>query len=183
MKSIFLLPIIFLFFGCATYTDTKFFDCAKTENYKKDSDKKELIYKVLKRAVVDEKDIPDYNLIKDKKKIYIENNYAASILDEEEMKILPLTSSEIPSEIKGISFCLKSKPELQAIADKTSPFLYLTFKEIKIDGDIAIIGISNSWQPITKSKVAYLSGGGYVLQFKKVNGVWEFDKVLKSWMS
>lgn len=175
--------IIVSCFSCASYTEAKFFDCTTAENYKRDTDKKELIYKILTHAVVEEKDIPDYNLIKDKQKIYIQNIYYGAFLGEEGKKTFPLSASEIPPEIDGVFFCLKSKAELQKIADKSSPFLYLSFAEIKIDGDIATIGISNSWQSTTNGNVSYLSGGGYVWQFKKINGEWEFDKILSNWMS
>lgn len=183
MKHIFTLFIIFSFLGCASYTDPKFFNCSSAENYKRDSDKKELIYKILKRAVVEEKDVPDSDLIKDKQKIYIENVYYGAFLGNEAKKTFPINSSEIPSEINGVSFCLKSKAEMQKIADKTSAFLYLNFAQIKIVGDIATIGISTNWQPTTNSKVVYLSGGGYVWQFKKINEKWEFDKILSQWVS
>jgi len=183
MKLLFTLFFISFFLGCGSYSDAKYFNCTKTENYTKDTDKKELIYKILKRAVVDKKDIPDYNLIKDKKKIYINNEYYGALQGEEAKKAMLLDISEIPPEIGEVSFCLKSKTELQTIANKTSDFLYLSFGELKIDGDIATIGIETGWQPKINSENVYLSGGGYVCQFIKVNGEWKFDKVLKNWMS
>ena len=72
---------------------------------------------------------------------------------------------------------------MQQIYDKNSAFLYLKFAQINIVGDIATIGISTTWQPTTNSKVVYLSGGGYMWQFKKINGKWEFDKILSQWVS
>tara|TARA_R100000306_G_C4345769_1_gene127575 strand:- start:24 stop:473 length:450 start_codon:yes stop_codon:yes gene_type:complete len=148
-----------------------------------DSDKKELIYKILKRAVVEEKDIPDYSLINDKKKIYIQDLWIESFWSEKPPKTFLVRSTEIPPQINGVSFCLKSKSEMQIIADNTSGFTYLTLGVIKIDNNSATIGIDHGFQTKTNSNKVILAGGGYVWQFKKVNGEWMFDKILSHFQS
>ena len=87
-----------------------------------DTDKKEIIYKILKRAVVEEKDVPDSDLIKDKQKIYIENVYYGAFLGNEAKKTFPINSSEIPSEINGVSFCLKFKSDCNKFTIKILHF-------------------------------------------------------------
>jgi len=83
--------------------------------------------------------------------------------------------NNVPTQIGKVRFCVKSLSEIQAIADKTNDFLYLTFGNIEITGNIAKIGISSGWviSKKNKGKFAMLSGGGYVWEFKKVKGIWE----------
>ena len=183
MKNLYIL-FIGICCGCASsYTDSKFFDCPSPENYKMDSDKKELIYKILNRAVVEEKDIPDYILIKDKKKIYINTIWYESFWSDKPPKTFPLNPTDVPSEIDGVSFCLKSLEELQAIANKTSDFTFLSFGKIEINGSTATIGIDHGWMGQTNDNKVHLSGGGFIWQFKKINGEWMFDKILRHYQS
>lgn len=184
MKNLLLIFSVLLMVGCASsYTDKTFFNCPETGTYHKNTDKKELIYQILKRAVVDEKDIPDYSLIKDKQKIYINNVYHNAPWGVEPKEIFSLDTSEIPPEIGGIVFCLKSREELQAIANKTSDFLFLSFQNIEVKDDTATIGIDNGWMGQYNDNKVHLSGGGYIWQFKKINGEWVFDKIISRFQS
>jgi hypothetical protein len=82
-------------------------------------------------------------------------------------------------------FSLKSKEELQKISDKTwEDFLHASFSLIKIEGNIATVKINNWWIVSEHNKkIVYLSGGGYTCTYKKVEGVWEFQKITSSWIS
>ncbi|HBY69540.1 MAG TPA: hypothetical protein DEG69_18410 [Flavobacteriaceae bacterium] len=187
--------IIFFFFivsivscGRPFYTNSNYFNCAKNNTYEANTDKKQLIYAILERAVVSKKDIPDYQLISNKNKIYINNvsytRFFGGMTKPNESQVFV---SEIPSTIGDVQFCLKSESELQAIANKTDDFLYLTLGSIKITDETAKIGLSNSWivKKRNKGKYVMMSGGGYILTFKKVNGEWVFDetKPVHSWIS
>jgi len=185
MRTIILLIISISLYNCGTasYTSSNHFDCKQSSDFKADTDRKQLIYMILNRAVVENKDIADYQLIKDKKKIYILDRYYSAFTGPTRPKSYLLDSNNIPNQIEDVKFCLKSKNELQKIADETIPFTYLTFANIKINENTATIGISNGWQAQTNGNIAYLSGGGYVWQFKKVEGTWEFDKILSNFQS
>lgn len=180
MKKMLLLILLISLTSCGTkfYTSSNYFDCRQSSDFKADTVKKQLIYKILNRAVVENKDIADYQLIKDKKKIYILENFYSAFSGATMPESCLLNPNDIPNQIQDVRFCLKSRNELQKIADKTTPFTYLTFANFKITENIATIGIANEWQAQTNGNVVYMSGGGYVWQFKKIKGSWEFDKIL-----
>jgi len=186
----FSLLIIILFIGCSRplYVKEKHFNCSK-KSYSMDTDRKQLIYKVLTRAVVIEKDIPDYRLLWKKDRIYIDNEYltgemdSLSTIDLQNQKAF-LQPDEVPNKIGNIRFCLKSKEELQKIADKTwEDFLHLSFDFIIINGNTASISINNTWLINKHSKKESLSGGGYICIYKKINGEWHFKKITSNWIS
>ena len=177
--------------GCSRplYIKDKHFNCLQKE-YNMDSDLKELIYKSLKRATVTNKDIPDYRLIWKKHRIYVLNEYQKDrtnfASNEDWNKSLSfLAPNEIPNQIENVSYCLKSKAELQRIADKTwEDFLYISFRLINIDGNRATIKIENTWNVSKHNKdTVFMSGGGYTCFYKKINGKWEFEKITGTWMS
>ncbi len=192
MKKIIFLFIIILL-GCSKtrplYIKDRHFDCTQTE-YIMDSDLKKLIYKSLQRATVIERDIPDYRLIWKKHRIFILNEYQTDktdfISEKDWNKSLSfLSPNDIPNRIQSISYCLKSKEELQKIADKTwEDFLHISFSLIKIEENYASIRINNTWI-INKhnKKTMHLSGGGYTCAYKKISGVWVFDKITSHWIS
>lgn len=186
MKKLKLLIILAVFSSCSpkAYTDRIFFDCRDRQGQSLNSDKSILIFQALHKSVVEDKDVADYKLIKDKRKIYVLNKWYSSFFGptKDEVKEYPLSADDVPSRISDVEFCLKSEQELQEIADKTSAFMYLSFGDIEITGDIAKVGIATGWKGKSDSKTVYLSGGGYVLQYKKINGDWVFEKVLRSWM-
>lgn len=191
MKKILFLIIIFIFTNCSRplYIKDRHFNCPKKE-YKIDSDLKELVYKSLKRAVVIQKDIPDYRLLWKKHKIYVADEYQTEDnhfqnRNNWEESLQYLTSNDIPYKIENVSFCLKSKKELQKIANRTwEDFLHISFSLIDIKEKNATIKINNTWIVSNKhSNKIYLSGGGYVAIYVKIDGKWEFKKIKSSWIS
>ncbi|MGF1636853.1 MAG: hypothetical protein ACFCUU_07250 [Cyclobacteriaceae bacterium] len=154
-----------------------------------DTDLKELVYKSLKRAVVVEKDIPDYRPIWKKHRIYVANEYQTDkskfvSQSDWDNSVSYLNPNEIPFKINDVNFCLKSEKELQQISDRTwEDFLHLSFSLIKIEGNKATIQIDNTWIVSKHSKKVYLGGGGYECVYKKTNGVWEFEKIISTWIS
>ena len=179
MKNITLLIVILLMCSCTKkiYRSNEYFDCSRTSDFKADTDKKQLIYAILNRALISEKDIPGYLLISDKNKVYINNTYYPELMGSSEMP-KSIDQKEIPLQINNVQLCIKSETELQKIADKTGDFLYLTLGNIEIDGETAKIGLSNNWvvSKKNKGKYALMSGGGYILTYKKVNGKWIYDE-------
>jgi phage pi2 protein 07 len=166
------------------YTDRQFFDCVGTSDFTVNSNKRQLIYWALQRAVVENGDIPDYHMIQNKQKIYVNKTLYADFFKDTVNAQLDV--GDIPAEIKGVQFCLKSKSELQDIANRASDFMYLSLGEIKIDTHYASIGITNDWMLSKMSMKAgeiSLAGGGYVLQYYKKNGRWVFDRITDRWIS
>ena len=169
--------------SCANkiYTSREYFDCDKKSDFKADTDKKQLIYEILKRAVVSTKDIPDYQLIS-----YINNVVYSKFFGGFDKPLeSSIERSEVPNKIGNVQFCVKSKSELQKIADRTDDFLYLTLGNIKIKEDTATIGLMTSWavSKENKNKRIMMSGGGYVWEFKKKDGTWKFVKAISHFQS
>ena len=176
--KIFILTI--LIGGCQNKQNEKQFDyhSISTIEFKADTNKKQLIYEILNQAFVKKKDIPDYDLITNKKKIFICNFYFPNFKKKNR---IPLNKSELPKKINDVEFIIKSEKEIQNIADKTNDFLYSTIKHLEIKGNKAKIGLSNFWvmSKKNKGKYAFMSGGMYVLNFTKINGRWVFDEKSK----
>jgi len=188
-KWIITILSITLIISCRPYyIKDKHFDCQVT-NYQTDTDIKELIYRSLKRAVVTEKDIPDYILFWKKHRIYVANLYQTELMEFNDSaqwlrKASYLFPDEVPPNIRNVQFCLKSKEELQKIANKTrEDFLHLSFSLIKIEDKKATVKIDNSWVTHKNSKIGYLSGGGYTAIYIKVDGSWRFNRITESWTS
>ncbi len=183
-KTILFLGVVMLSCSSFKYTRKAFFD-QKPHEYQMNSDVKTLIYLCLERAVVNEKDIPDYSLIADKTHIYVHNVFYlenGGFVTPEELNSSPVVIEEndIPAQISGVKFCLKSKPELQDIANQSrQDFMYINFNLIIIDNEKAFIQVSNKWMVNQNSNTSYLSGGAYSCLFKKINGRWVFDKIAK----
>lgn len=186
-KTLILLGLISIY-SCSpdTYTSSRYFNCPKNKEFNPGTDKQKLIVEILTRSVVDLKDLVDYDLLKDKNNIYINRTYFSKFsgATKADIQEYQFEDSEVPARIKDVNFCLKSREGLQKIADKTTEFVFLTFSDIEIKGDVATIAIATWWQPQSPPKQKYhLSGGGYKLQYKKVDGNWVFDKSLVSWQS
>lgn len=187
----YILLILLIFTSCnrPLYIHDKHFKSIE-KDYEMNTDLKELVYKSLQRAFVTEKDIPDYNLLWKKQRIYVSNEYQNSKAnftsqDDWDETVSYLKSGEVPRSIENVLFSLKSKKELQKISNKTwEDFLHASFSLIKIENNVATIKINNSWivSKHTKNK-AYLSGGGYTCVYKKVKGIWVFQNITSSWIS
>lgn len=152
------------------YNNEKYFDCDQNIDFLKDTDKKYLIFEVLKHAAVEKNDTMDSRLIRDQNKIYILNTY----YDHNTNSRIEFSPMEIPYQIGQVQFCMKSEKELQIIAKKTNDFRFLCLGGMNIDGDTAII--STYWQGTTKPYG--LSGEGYTLRFKKIKGEWIYDTTI-----
>ncbi len=182
-KTIFLLVIIISSCSRPLYIKDKHFNCLEKE-FVFNSDLKELVYLSLKRAVVTEKDIQDYWSIWKKHRIYVASEYHTErkhyqSRKEWEKDLKYITFNAFPSNIENVRFCLKTTDELQKISNRTGEdFLHISFDHIIIKGNTATIKIDNSWIASKGNKKVYLSGGGYISIYNKINGKWRFNKIL-----
>lgn len=189
MRALFIFPfLLILLVACnrPLHIKDRHFDCQVNE-YRANNELRKLLFVVMKRAVVQQKDIPDYRLLWNKSRIYVSNKFLSSEIQYdkiEEADYSYLTADDIPIKISNVSFCLKSQQELQKIADRTwEDFLHLSFGFIELTDDQAKIEINNTWISSKHSKKAYLSGGGYTLLYIKKEGEWEFEQIVESWSS
>ncbi len=188
--KIYILLFVFIFASCSRplYIKNRHFDCNSKE-YKMDTDVKELVYKSIERAFVVRRDIPDYQFLWKKHRIYVSNEYQTSktkFINQEDwnQSLSYLKSDDVPNFIRSAQFCVKSKEELQKISNRTwEDFLHVSFLLIQIEGDTATIKINNSWITSKHSKLKHQGGGGYTSIYKKINGVWTFQKITSNWIS
>lgn len=187
MYKLCLLILLLPFFSCGRqiatpkYTQAQFFNCPSNDAYQADTDFKQLVYTALEMALVEQKDIPDYRLVKDTTKFYVldtyfkkqerQRHYAGPKIHWSE----PFTSTDVPTQIGEVQFCLKSEEELQTIANRTGKFLYISIGDVDIKEDSAVMGIHISWKREQGSRVISMSGGGVIRHFKKVAGKWMLD--------
>lgn len=117
----------------------------------------EVVQMSLKLAVVD-KQIIDYGLIKDKRKIIIYDTLV-------NQKIMPTFDS--------ISITIMNRDSLKAFANKYGDFVFLRFSQLDVVNDSTYrVLLTTNWMKSDASKLIYLSGGGEGIQFTKINGTW-----------
>lgn len=131
-----------------------------------EADKLEIIKPTLEKALLN-KQIPDYGLLKDKKNV---------VLSTENI------SPSLVPKLTGVNLILLSPEEIQEKANLEGDFTYLSFGEIRANGDKIFVVLRNTWVKSKTSKVMYLSGGGMFLEYRKENGKW-VGEVVGGWIS
>ena len=126
-----------------------------------DRDKAELIKLTLERAIVD-KEIPDYESIKDKRNI---------VLSTENIR------KELVPRIKGVKIIVLNADEILDKADREGHFSYFRFSRLNLQNpENAVVEL---WVMYTVSKdsvfrpMGGMGGGGFTLFYKNVSGRWE----------
>jgi hypothetical protein len=130
-------------------------------------DRAEIVRLSLERALVDQ-EVPDYQLIKDKKNIVL--------------SMANIDVSLIPT-LPGINLIPLTREEIQAKANSEGDFLYLEFIEIEAESDAkATASLGNTWAVAQDSETLYLSGGGFTIEYTKNADGW-LSEVVAIWMS
>ena len=125
-----------------------------------------LLRMVLRRAVVDERSVPDYGLLPDPHKIVVLKRDTLMT-----PRILPVSDS--------VQFVLLSPEEVRKFADHYDHFLYVTVSVGPVAGDSAWAGVSTTWAPSKKKpRVVYMSGGSCAWQYRKREGTWTFERTI-----
>lgn len=132
-----------------------------------------LVATALDRAVVRERDIPDYRLLKDADTIVLSNETGTGD---------PITPAALPHS-DDVSLVLASPEHIQEVADAEGDFLYLQVGSVDAEGDRGVITLSTTWARAKQSDLVYLSGGGYELQFRWDGDSWRFVKMVSAWIS
>jgi len=171
--------IIFCAFlsGCISKSLLK--DYSTTAPQPPTNDREVIISKALRHALIDEKDIPDYSLIKNKEKIAIRKQVDPS---EDSMMNFELSSHYIPKS-NDVSFVLLSKEELQCIANDYGEFVYVYISKIEINNSKASVELGTGWVTPDNYKGIIMSGGWYKQIYTKENGNWKLEKTTDVWIS
>lgn len=130
-------------------------------------DRAQVVRLTLERALLAQ-EIPDYQLIADKSNIVLSTQN--------------LDRVGVP-HLDGINIILLDPNEIQSKADHEGDYLYLRFRELELqeDGRI-IVSLDNVWAVGKDSKVLYLSGGGFTIEYRREDGMW-VGEVTMSWIS
>jgi hypothetical protein len=86
-------------------------------------------------------------------------------------------------ELPGRTIHLYSLLTIQALANRTSDFLYFRFDRLEGDSEHAKVAIALIWAVGENSGKQYLSGGGATLEFRKRDDKWQLQPVMNRWMS
>ena len=131
------------------------------------TDEAQVVRLTLERALLAQ-EIPDYHIIADKSNIVLSTQN--------------LDRGWIP-QLDGINILLLDPKEIQAKADREGDYLYLRFRELEVqEAGRIIVSLSNIWAQSKNSKVIYLSGGGFTIEYHRENGIW-VGEVTMSWIS
>ena len=132
-----------------------------------DEERAELMRLTLERALI-EQEIPDYALIADPTNVVLSTE-----------NIDPALVPELP----GITLELLTPEEIQAKADAEGDFLFLRFDELSAkSAEEATVSLSNTWAIAADSDTAYLSGGGFTIEYTKDGDDWT-GEITSMWIS
>ena len=84
--------------------------------------------------------------------------------------------------IEGLSIQLLTPAEIQRKADNQGDFLFLSVPELKVRSQCIAVTLSNSWAQGRNSKSLYMSGTGFIYEYRKESGKW-VGKVVASGIS
>ena len=128
------------------------------------NDSETVLSLALQRAVMQENEVPDYRLLPDPTRIVLLK--ATSLISP---RILPATDK--------VHFILLSPEEIHELAEGHGHFLYLGVGLLSLAGDSALVSIGTGWAPSRRNPgIVYLSGGSCNWIFRKLDGVWHFER-------
>lgn len=145
------------------------------------SDQDILASMAIRRAVITPGDVPDGRCLSRNPAIVLSAATSYITIQGDTVYNL-LTVCSLPHK-RSVRFSLLTREQIQARADDHGDFLYLSIGEIKETPDGALVTIETKWALAKDSHVGILSGGGYILLFRKDGSKWSFDKVVLTWIS
>lgn len=84
--------------------------------------------------------------------------------------------------VQGITIKLMSQSQIQRKADRERDFLHMSFPEVRVKGTCIVVVVANSWAVGKRSRVLYMSGGGYKYEYRKESGKW-MGRFVSGWVS
>ena len=145
------------------------------------NDEEMVIAEALRRAVVDEKDIQGYQMLRDKATVVLESEFQTNRGPQS------LTSGALPHTDK-VRFVLLSHRQLDRLAQLRGELSWLSVERVDLAGDTATIqlGVNSNRKMSEGSTWLEVGWGmgqseGYILSYRKEDGAWHFVKVLGLW--
>jgi hypothetical protein len=142
-------------------------------------DAERLIAKALARAVIEEKDIPGYDSLPDKNNIVVSSRIGSRHGGRGKEYF---TAGGLPHSA-DVSFTLLSPEQIEQRAAHRGSFVYVWVDWLEIKGDRGTVSIGvglsvSRWDPASLGVT-----GGYILEYRKVEGDWRFEKVVIGWIN
>jgi hypothetical protein len=116
-----------------------------------DEDMPKIVRLTLERALV-KGEIEAYELIKDNETIVLST-------ENIDLRLIP--------QMHDVNFTLLSRDEIQDKANQEGDFLYLRFRQLKIEDFRVLISLDNTWAVSEDSGGGYLCGGGFTIEYTK----------------
>lgn len=88
--------------------------------------------------------------------------------------------------LENITFSILTQEEIQQKSNTEGDFLYFEFQMLNVSDNNATVKLNNIWAESEENKkkgLAYLSGGGATIPFKKERDGWLSENVTEMWIS
>lgn len=144
--------------------------CISDEKPRQEEKDRQIIAQMSLEWAVLDKNIPDYNLIKDKDNIVLSNRNI---------------DKSYNFSLGNITISILTPEETKQKSEAEGDFLFLEFEKIDISSREATIKLNNIWaqNETSRKTTAYLSGGGATIPFTKIEGTWVRQDVTETWIS
>ena len=160
------------FCGCTTVRPTVFPDVVVPSSPANDEEK--VIAEAIRRAVVDQKDIPGYSNLADTDTIIVKCEFGHGAGKR------GFAAGALP-HTDDVHFRLMTLTDIDRLRKIYGRIHYLMVEDLEISGDVATIDIqlaSVSWYPATESSTwldgapGMFASAGYILQFRRQGDTW-----------
>jgi hypothetical protein len=139
------------------------------------NDMEVLVSKTLRRAVIDQKDMPGYEYLSDGDRIIVSSRIGSG------PSAASFTAGGLPYS-EDLEFVLLSPEQIKQLASLRGDFPYVSVEMFVMEGRKATVQIGVTWGTSRWSNQWHPSRG-YILLYRKQGGEWVFDKVITSWSS
>lgn len=144
---------------------------------------KTLLREALRVAVSTEKNLPEYEALPNKKKIYLLDKMV--FLDNTEAPLIYLSKDLVP-EFKNVKFKLVSEEAMQK-KDSKNDILFIRLAQIpEPESDFAVVHVLTQWKLGKASRqkgFKHKEGSGYTMLFQKNGPDWKFQKVINRFIN
>jgi hypothetical protein len=142
-----------------------------------------LIREALRTAVSTEKNLPNYQDLRNKKKIVLLDKMVS--MDNPDAPPVYLTKEMLP-EFENVKFELQTEAEIKN-KKRRKDLLFLRLTQLPDpDSNYGLAHVLSQYQLGKKSHkkgVTFRETRGYTLLFKKTDGSWKFEKVVNSFLN
>ncbi len=144
--------------------------CVFDEKPRQEEQDRQIIAQMSLEWAVLDKNIPDYNLIKDKENLVLSNKNI---------------NKSYNFSLENITISILTPEEIKQKSEAEGDYLYLEFEMLEIYGSRATVKLNNIWaqNETSRKTIAYLSGGGAAIPFRKEGGRWVRQDVTETWIS